>query len=449
MGEKWRLVGKVVIVLLVTPAIAFCVAVTLKSLYYTLALLMITAFFVFIHAIGDYDAFLSARHTCRLDDVRIPLWSPMDHCRVYILPHSKSVWYWPRRCEKYWTKNPKTFEACISAAVSRKVSFEHGKLDEKQRLLDPASNAFSLKECRDAMRDVIFSRIATISINDDYERLEQLQRWFMNPGLLPDSVQRGRTSEAEVEKQDALHGFWLFRMPRWLVHPRSWLSRPRPGPSQCPTREDSGAAGRREAIPRVPERRRESCSNCQEGHLKKIGRDVIMALLHWETLVLQTRKQPIFIGRIESEPVRGRSAEDGFDGFKDALRYACSILFQRAECQANWFDDDELLRSISSFCPSKPSIEIDTGPYAIDLWHLCQEADSTALGALYLWMTVWAADGGDRILFEAAPLKTREKYITEGRLRWRHTWHVAIVCQMIVMLTTIVSVFLGISSLIA
>ncbi len=54
-------------------------------------------------------------------------------------------------------------------------------------------------------------------------------------------------------------------------------------------------------------------------------------------------------------------------------------------------------------------------------------------------------EDGRTQLFEEAPPESDYDYASQWRLRWRHTRHVAIVCQLVVMLPTLITAFFGVA----
>jgi hypothetical protein len=94
--------------------------------------------------------------------------------------------------------------------------------------------------------------------------------------------------------------------------------------------------------------------------------------------------------------------------------------------------------------------------YAGRLWDACWAECPSTFGALYLWTTVWYIDVGN-IGFHTTPLVPEcdpedwifagPDYMTVWRVRWRHLWHTAILCQLVVMLPTIITSFLSVVSI--
>ena len=90
--------------------------------------------------------------------------------------------------------------------------------------------------------------------------------------------------------------------------------------------------------------------------------------------------------------------------------------------------------------------------YAEGLWEACWAECPSTFGALFLWTTVWYIDVGN-IGFHAQPLVPQgtslysisdgPDYMTVWRMQWRHRWHTAILCQLVVMLPTIINGFLS------
>jgi len=99
--------------------------------------------------------------------------------------------------------------------------------------------------------------------------------------------------------------------------------------------------------------------------------------------------------------------------------------------------------------PDNFTIEI----YVDEVWDKCWAECPSTFGALYLWLTVWYVDVGNEG-FHTTPLVPPgppsdwdydgPDYMSVWRMGWRHAWHVAIICQLVIMLPTIISTFFAI-----
>lgn len=86
--------------------------------------------------------------------------------------------------------------------------------------------------------------------------------------------------------------------------------------------------------------------------------------------------------------------------------------------------------------------------YAAALWNRCWATSPSTFGALHLWATVWYLDVGD-VGFHATPLVPHggvrhwddeaSDYMTVWRVPWRSSWTVAVRCQFLVLLPTLLS----------
>ncbi|KAH7232392.1 uncharacterized protein BKA55DRAFT_523738 [Fusarium redolens] len=195
-----------------------------------------------------------------------------------------------------------------------------------------------------------------------------------------------------------------------------------------------------------------------------IGRDVVFALLLWERLVFERRWQldkefrdrvwllheRKYTGRgLNDSPnrnipaTRGKPKKgDGLDGLLEAFDEVYRILDHTSPQRLN---------------PPSSSVVDDLVPvtsvevYAVKLWEACWKEYPSTFGALYLWTTVWYIDMGN-IGFHTTPLLPNSKaerdtklwldyapdYMTAWRIRWRYLWHSSILCQLVIMLPTII-----------
>jgi len=92
--------------------------------------------------------------------------------------------------------------------------------------------------------------------------------------------------------------------------------------------------------------------------------------------------------------------------------------------------------------------------YAGELWNRCWEAYPSTFGALYLWTAVWYIDVGNKG-FHTTPLipvgnrrssfwiDRGPDYVTVWRIPWRNLWHIAVRCQMVVILPVIIGTAFG------
>jgi hypothetical protein len=417
---------------------AFPITSTWISGYYTLSCLSIAATIVFLHAASEYETQLNIPHTCRLDDARIPLRSPLHHCTVYILPCRERDGERRGRC-------------CIGARYSMKIESECKTLDERRDKIEPGSVEWSLAVARDAMRAVVCARLSTITVAGQERYLKDLAWMLHNPGISsPCSTRRGDNQ-----------------------------------------RESSRTGGQ------------------EQQQIRDIGRDVVMALLVWETLIYERRLdlcQDIDFGRLRElnqspnasaqplgkpgtinpdictfvEPATGGSllldvfmdqaSLKGYCAFVSAFVYAVRVLHQLIPA-----DEDALRARLlldvrdtlpADGLPRKSKALSDDSDGAADreflswpdymgrLWNRCWELDPRTFGALYLWMSGWYADMGDTQnigdgLFRVRPLEPQEDgpaYKSAWRMQWRHLWHTAVICQVVILLPTILSRFFAVAN---
>jgi hypothetical protein len=159
----------------------------------------------------------------------------------------------------------------------------------------------------------------------------------------------------------------------------------------------------------------------------------------------------------------------GKEGLQEAINYVYSTLYPSARFDRNRFKkiEDTLYRATQEGTEGKtigitfpirsiiqdvyPSINFQTDTlqnYVSDLWNLCWKTDPSTFGALYLFTTVWYIDVGNDHGCHITPFVPRSdpdapKYYTGRLIKWRHTWHIAMICQLVIMAPTVFSQFIG------
>jgi hypothetical protein len=353
----------------------------LRSGYYMLALLNFVAFLVFSHVVGIDIRHLDYPHRCRLDDFRVPLWTPFHSCIVYVLP-SKG----------------RSFDA----RFSRKIDSEHKLLDEMHDTLEAVDveKKWTLKACKKAVRRIINARIHFTILDGQKDALNESAEWLYDPG-------NGKPVSHKLWKE--AEDFCIF----------------------------------------------------------PIGRDVVMALMHWETLFFERRWELNLVmrqklgklrtlkhtgaGRFVMQTRNQHTVGDlrGIVGFEEALGYAYRVLFQKGHewsAPLQEFQDDWLpKKSVVFDHQGERNYPKNIIEYIGRLWDECWQVDPSTFGALYLWFTVWYADIGNGRCFHTAPLQPDgdDVHMTDWRMRWRHIWHTAIICQLAILVSTTINSLVG------
>jgi len=129
-------------------------------------------------------------------------------------------------------------------------------------------------------------------------------------------------------------------------------------------------------------------------------------------------------------------SQDGEEGFLAAAKRVYDIFGEEG------FD----LKTFTKDLPTK-SIAV---PHPIDnyvgkLWDKCYAVDPSTFGALYLWASVWEMDMGYSNGYHIAPFEsdTRHYYLSSWLISWRGIWFMSILSQGLTMLPTILSSFLS------
>ena len=418
--------------------LAFPTVSTIYSTYYTLSFLNVIAFLLFSHAAFEMKPPLEGPHSCRLDDCRVPLRSSLPHiCLVYVLPSKKVI------------QTRKRASPCIRAKFSCKVLDEHVEIDKRVQELEPHFAKWSLETCRDAISAVVYHRVGKISVTGQEDQLRALDGWM------------------ELRNEDSSQGM---------------------NEAGTPSDFDAQAASK---------------------VIRQFGREVAMALLVWDTLLFEWRHKlyqspghhfrrqlvnsiyttavqknsPIGmpmppsgdtkhgVDRIQGENsirFKDQASLSGYRGFVSAVTYACQVLCQEPSDASRMTIQGALEKIIqdlrhhvpypekSRALPNDKETFLSWEDYCGRVWSRCWELDHSTFGALYLCMSAWHADVGDTAelgetqrLFPIRSLEVGDdaaEYASGWRMRWRHLWHVAVVCQLVVMLPTIINKFFAVAT---
>ncbi|KIW35267.1 uncharacterized protein PV07_01971 [Cladophialophora immunda] len=421
-GKRMYYIEPVGLIIFVWLALTPGVLGAWNAKFYTLSLLTVAAAFLYVHAVMGDECYTTWPHKSRLDDIRIPLWSPFGHCMVYTLPARGHG---------------------LEAQITRKIKSEHKVLDKYQHLLgalDVVRDKFTLDECKSAMSKVVSERLRTLNAYNQEKEIQYLARWLYHPGENNNSSPREPTKDSSKELKD--------------------ISKELKDSSKEPIKEKGQGLGSLKAAKWVPG------ASC-------IGRDVVMALLHCELLLFERRTELANRGdvwnlrsRNYSGPLYCRYEKDiavvgdpekenpgqKINAFKDAVWYAIRVVKQISN--EKWEDgkcDDPLLTL--NFKKPRRSVVKELNfeglwfpfedMYVERLWSLCWAADPSTFGALYLFLQVLYLDIGNDNRVHIAPLQpcAESKYDSEWRLRWRHLWQTALVCEILIMLPTITNSF--------
>ncbi|KAK0702648.1 hypothetical protein B0H67DRAFT_499836 [Lasiosphaeris hirsuta] len=374
----------IVVYLLLMGPVVWTSICALRNNLHTLGMLSLAAGVILFHTLQDYPFHLDLPHRCCMDDIRIALPTKLEYGIVYVLP---SRWHG------------------FKAVYSPKLDSEHADLEAQRHLFEPldsvlddnnSAERWTLGKCRNAIRRVIDTRIQLIE--EDEKMLEDLARWLYCHRYIPAKI-------------------------------RKW---------PLPPLVDGGYVRR--------------------GDTKTlIGRDVAMALLLWETLVfrwrysLYDREEKGKENPSRKLPEPSKSKRGKYDkakrigGLLDAVREVYRLLGQ---------EPSPLKVPKRSILLGKIPTGMKMQTYASEVWKRCWEAYPCTFGALCLWTTVWYFDMGNNQGLHTTPLVPAGElrgfrsygpdYMSTWRMQWRHTWHTAVICQLVIMLPTVISTFFSV-----
>ncbi|KAH7320613.1 hypothetical protein B0I35DRAFT_427467 [Stachybotrys elegans] len=414
-------------------AVIWAAAGALHSRLFLLGLLTIAGFILFIVVLYKsydnpcYDTDNSHRYA--MDDIRIPLLSAGQTGLAHVLPSVKP-WY---------TCDP---TSPFRLVVTYSLICEQMILNDNKEFFEPVdidTNTLSLESCRASMNRIVTGLISKIP--DDEKRLRHLASW---------------------------------------LYPRDPTPRPTSDTHRCE---------------QPSSRQKNSGRSITEGFSSLIGRDILLALQVWEQLVFDRRwqlscgkcqgpkpcgkctdlrelvwtlREPKYAGaqatsRDPRPPTRGiPDPLIPLAGLQEAATEVHRILYpdedeDKEKNERPQIDISNILENMDLSPPSHSisGIQADSlSDYAGKLWKSCWAAYPSTLGALYLWTTVWYIDMGNRG-FHTTPLLPQDGetfnlwldyvpgYLTSWRIRWRYVWHNSILCQLIIMLPTLLSGFIS------
>jgi hypothetical protein len=416
-------VRRVSIVVVALALLVFTTTGALQRHLYALGVLNLAAGLLVWHAVKLDYFYLDVQHFSDMDDIRIPITSPRDSCIVYVLP-SKGHGF--------------------EAAFSCKIKSEHKVLEDSISSLEPLgiSNDWSLEGCRAAMNKVVLSRLESVNVfADAYDRsreLTHLAHWLYDeePELAQANEDQGKEMKTDDQRKKTQTG-----VPGAVL-----------------------AEGRYNTID----------GKCL------VGRDLVMAMLHWERLVFENRS--LLYDNLQNRVWTLRSLKfggsngEGYDNSEESGN--THNLIGSHEADEKGFTGleaavEKLYRALDRnhvreipFSFSRLFPENDEAPtnsilfhkcgfrnlkaYSEKLWERCWEVDPSTFGALYLWTAVWYIDVGNKYNIHIAPLQPNKSndsgytnYMTRWRMKWRHPWYTSVVCQLIVLLPTVLGNFLA------
>jgi hypothetical protein len=420
-----------------------------KDGQYTISVLNIVGVMIFLYGVRGIDVYHGSPHVYDAHCIRIPLTTDFDPGIIYILPSTKygfDAIYSPRIESENLALDE--FRKDLEQFDPKEKGDPKEKEDLKEKK-DPKKGVKEswIRKCRSAMRNVILKHNKNVAPLSK-EELEHLTRW-----LCP-----------ELPK------------PKLNLFQRI-LSR-----LSCKPQES-----------KIEEMR----------EVNLIGRELIMALLHCESLVFRMSlkldpefqkeilklrpvehgcadlversgpgEKPKRIHHRESEVVflsKARSAEADSLGMSDEKKKPSVNV-----AEGEQVDDLEPANDLGGFlaavgsvykifnkeCPKRETFTKGNPPnrsivfeevpdkmdrYVKDLWKICYDIDRSTFGALYLWCSVWYMDMGNSNGYHITPFQPESEHypLSSWLIRWRGMWFTCILSQLLTMLPTILSSFLG------
>jgi len=471
---------------IIAAPISWTIYGAIKTELFTLGMLTIAALVILFHGLSAHGHYLTPPHRYYMDEIRVPLLTPVESGIVYVLPSRKYG---------------------FDAIYSPRLDAEQAILEKQRHLFEPMDivrKEWSLDKCRAAVREVVMSRVRSVKGDGDMTRA--LGWWLYYEGkneeVLPINCTARRYFGAQAPKKflgKILCHPWmgLFRhlilvFGRNIPWSNDWV--------KIVDRLDWTKF-------RLKSRR---CKR-REKRQSLIGRDVVLALLQWEYIVFERRWQleddiRHAVWRLREPKYTAAGAADqlvegmktmgsagGMKGFQEAAGEVYRILgdldpdektenelgsFSSSTLENSMLEINGVMEAMKGTWKKRrgESIAFETkeikwglegdftivkgwkkfrdfeGPaeYAAALWDKCWDQCPSTFGALFLWTTVWYIDIGNSFEgFHSTPLIPAEStrgFFRDGsrdksvwRMSWRHTWHTAIICQLVVMLPTLIS----------
>ncbi|KAH8651336.1 hypothetical protein BX600DRAFT_528562 [Xylariales sp. PMI_506] len=454
-----------ILVFVITAApTAWTAIAALHVQLYTLGMLLFATIFVLVHAMFESPYHLAKVHRHAMDDIRIPLLSPLSSGMVYILP-SRNFGF--------------------DAAFCQNIEDEQRILAANRQFFDPADvirENWTLEKCRASAYKIITAQIEKIEYHP--HMINDLGYWL---------YQRNSGDSRSTPPTQHSRASWK---PNWLKSLKDTItgsySLPHEASSRCKTRDG----------------------------FTIIGRDVALSLLLWECLVFEWRWQltedikkiadnvwllrtpkHTGVGLTDTFAASGniplptalnknrtKGSAPKLEGFLEAVSEVYRLIGQpqstdngsmgqrtsgnegdlematSRQDEAGKLTVKNLIRRLEEAriqgapilkCNSiiktlNPLVSVED--YAGELWEACWAEFPSTFGALYLWTTVWYIDNGN-VGFHTTPLIPQvnpedwicdgSNYMTAWRIRWRHRWHAAVWCQLLVLLPTMINGFLS------
>ncbi|KAH8890001.1 hypothetical protein GQ53DRAFT_186420 [Thozetella sp. PMI_491] len=511
---SWRIEPLTIFIITATPT-AWTAVAALKVQLYTLGMLMFATMFILLDAIQEYPYHLTMVHRYAMDDIRVPVLSPLDSGMVYILPSRKYG---------------------FDAAFCHKLEHEHRILDSIRQFVEPVDiviGEWNLAKCRAAVRKVLTSQAD--KIDGHQNMIKDLAYWLYprdddtstahiwgEPGLFSSLANRWRQlwawvtgsyippdeqyTECKTRPGFTLIGrdtslallFW-----EYLVFERRWqlddemeqnvkeghginadsekkfiAFRDKVWRLRAPKYTGVGPTDNFGDFANIPACG-PLCSSPTDGSLACQGELLVSgssSLIHYQTCGSSPGWQGFLEAVSEVYRILGRdqlgkkgprcdgNRADGGDvemyGGHSVIAEAeahCSILVERVieEVDKARVRGDPILMKGSIH--TTINLITSVKDYAARLWDACWAECPSTFGALYLWTTVWYIDVGN-IGFHTTPLLPKgdpknwlddgPDYMTVWRIRWRHRWHTAILCQLVVLLPTMINSFLSLVAIV-
>ncbi|KAH8896171.1 hypothetical protein GQ53DRAFT_819305 [Thozetella sp. PMI_491] len=470
------------IVFIITSALTAWTAIgALKIQLYTLGMLMFAAMFMLFFAVQEKPYHLTKPHRYAMDDIRVPVLSPTDSPMVYILPSPKYG---------------------FDAAFCQKLEVEQNVFESNRQLIEPAyivKKDWSLEKCRAALYNIMASQVA--KIEDHRKMIQDLGYWLYRRGLneadtnvetdplgctlwrmimrIATGSNRTNMKRTACKKRDSftLIGrdialallFW-----EYLVFERRWELDDNKDQDPIPTKErtvsPNKAGALRDEVWRLRSRKHTGISptdKLEQANIPQQNSSHPEPSTFGSAFRLDGFFEAVYevyrlIDDPEFEHVRSRDGstipnggdiEQGLTQLSNSQICECG----QAAVRKLLCDLDEARKQGASVLPERSVVDgltqlVSVDDYAGRLWEACWCECPNTFGALYLWTTVWYIDIGN-IGFHTTPLVPQgdinnwmfdgPDYMTVWRIRWRHRWHSAILCQLVVLLPTVISGFLS------
>jgi len=410
---------------------------------YTISLLNIVGVIIFLHGVPEINVYGTSPHTYDAHCIRIPLVTDLNPSFIYILPSTKFG---------------------FDAVYSRRIDSEYLALDKNKADLKPSYSCPEgdrqswIAKYHSAMRDVIVQHNKNVSPLPIKE-LEHLARWLCpKTGDQPLQLKTcRRVKDANLIGRELVMALLhcenlVFENSLRLPPPLQkevWKLRPAENGGITDLLNISGSEeDNRESVGTYLSKVWRCFLSSWGKLLSRAAPAIIDAGVHSPSAdVFDIQEKNLYEVSEEEQdgPADVTRSQKGLHGFCAAVKRVYKIFGE--DIVGETFIHENFIRGQH---PPEKSVAFKETPgtmesYIEKLWDACYAVDPSTFGALYLWSSVWYMEMGNGNGYHITPFqpKLEHYYPSNWLMGWRDIWFIAVLSQLLSMLPTILSYFLG------